>query len=245
MLIDAFGWRSVFAFALLAGAAITLAAYLWIGETRPQAGHLGGKGGILRDYVELFKSPKFVGYVLQSGLNTASFMTLASASASLMQELLQRSASEFGLYFLLFPLGFFLGNFVSSRIGSRSSSEVMVLSGSVLAFLAIFVQAMLLLSGMLTPLTLFIPGFLVTFSQGISLPYAQVGAMAIVPRIAGTAAGVGVFMQNMGAAIFTQLYGLFADGTPLPMVAIMSCSGMLCLAAGAMPILCGPRPVRG
>jgi MFS transporter, DHA1 family, multidrug resistance protein len=244
ILIDTFGWRSVFGFALLAGGAITLAAYLWISETRPQLGRPSGKVGILRDYAELFKRPKFVGYVLQSGLNTASFMTLASASASLMTELLQRSSSEFGLYFLLFPLGFFLGNFVSSRIGSRSSSEVMVLTGSVLAFMAILIQAALMLSGLLTPWTLFVPGFFITFSQGISLPYAQVGAMGTVPRIAGTAAGVGVFMQNMGGAVFTQLYGLFADGSPLPMIAVALCSGILCLTAGAVPLLCGPRSIR-
>ena len=68
ILIDTFGWRSVFGFALLAGGAVTPAAYLWISETRPQLGRPGGKAGILRDYAELFKRPKFVGYVLQSGL---------------------------------------------------------------------------------------------------------------------------------------------------------------------------------
>ena len=50
--------------------------------------------------------------------NTAAFMTMASASATLMKELLHRPSSEFGFYFLLFPVGFFFGTFVSSRIGS-------------------------------------------------------------------------------------------------------------------------------
>jgi DHA1 family bicyclomycin/chloramphenicol resistance-like MFS transporter len=85
------------------------------------------------------------------------------------------------------------------------------------------------------PWSLFLPGLFLTFSQGIALPYAQVGAMATIPRLAGTAAGVGVFMQNMGAAVFTQLYGLFANGTPSPMVAIVGLSGILGLAAGALP----------
>ncbi len=44
--------------------------------------------------------------------------------------------------------------------------------------------------------------------------------MAEIPRFAGTAAGVGVFMQNFGAAVFAQLYGIFADGTPRPMIMI-------------------------
>ena len=74
-------------------------------------------------------------------------------------------------------------------------------------------------------------------AQGISMPYAQVGAMAEVPRYAGTAAGVGVFMQNFGAAIFSQLYGLFADGTPQPMIAIAVLCGFLTFIVGSIPML--------
>src|SRR5262245_44406374 len=103
--------------------------------------------------------------VLQSGFNSAAFMTMASASATLMKELLQRPSSEFGLHFLLFPLGFFLGNLTSSRIGSRVSNESMVLVGSLLAMATIGLQALLLLSGVVTPWTFFLPGFFLTFSQ--------------------------------------------------------------------------------
>jgi DHA1 family bicyclomycin/chloramphenicol resistance-like MFS transporter len=237
VLIDTLGWRSVFGFSLLAGAAITLAAYLAIGETRPERDGDVHKVGILRSYAELFRRPQFVGYVLQSGFNTAAFMTMASASATLMKELLQRPSSEFGLYFLLFPIGLFFGNLASSRIGSRASNELMVLAGALMAMTTIALQALLLLAGMVTPWTFFLPGFFLTFSQGISLPYAQVGAMSVIPSLAGTAAGVGVFMQNIGGAVFSQLYGLLADGTPPPMVAILLCSGILGVAAGAVPFL--------
>jgi len=66
---------------------------------------------------------------------------------------------------------------------------------------------------------------------------AQVGAMAEAPRFAGTAAGVGVFMQNFGAAVFSQLYGIFADGTPRPMIMIALLCGMLTLMVGTIPLL--------
>ena len=237
VLIDTLGWRSVFGFALIVGALIAIAAYAWIFETRPQLAAAAGESGIARGYLELLRNPQFVGYVLQSGFNSAAFMTMASASATLMKELLGRSSTEFGFYFLVFPVGFFFGNWLSSRIGSRRSNEGMVLAGSLLSIAMISVQAALLLSGVVAPWSLFLPGLFLTFSQGIALPYAQVGAMGTIPRLAGTAAGVGVFMQNMGAALFTQLYGLLADGTPLPMVAIVGLSGILCLAAGALPFL--------
>jgi DHA1 family bicyclomycin/chloramphenicol resistance-like MFS transporter len=91
--------------------------------------------------------------------------------------------------------------------------------------------------GLVTPLAFFIPGFFITMAQGIAMPYAQVGAMAEVPRFAGTAAGIGVFMQNFGAAIFSQLYGVFADGTPRPMIMIAVLCGILTLITGSIPLL--------
>ena len=91
--------------------------------------------------------------------------------------------------------------------------------------------------GWVTPLAFFIPGAFITMSSGIAMPYAQVGAMAEIPRFAGTAAGVGVFMQNFCAAVFSQLYGLLADGTPWPMIVIAVLCGFLTLIVGAIPFL--------
>jgi DHA1 family bicyclomycin/chloramphenicol resistance-like MFS transporter len=154
-----------------------------------------------------------------------------------MTELLKRPATEFGLYFLLFPAGFFLGNLISTRIGHRVSTETMVLAGSILALVTVSIQGVVLSAGFVVPLAFFIPGTFVTMAQGLALPYAQVGAMAEVPRFAGTAAGVGVFMQNFCAAVFTQLYGFMADGTPQPMVQIAVLCGVLIMIAGAAPTL--------
>ena len=100
--------------------------------------------------------------------------------------------------------------------------ETLVVIGSIYSFLLLLTvlgQAIALWAGFLTPLVLFLPGLFITMSQGIAMPYAQVGAMAEVPRYAGTAAGIGVFMQNFFAAAFAQLYGLLADGTPWPIAA--------------------------
>ena len=113
----------------------------------------------------------------------------------------------------------------------------MVLIGSVMALASVGGQAAVLSYGLVTPLAFFIPGTFITMAQGIAMPYAQVGAMAEVPRFAGTAAGIGVFMQNFGAAVFSQLYGVFADGTPRPMIMIAVLCGSLTLVVGAIPFL--------
>jgi DHA1 family bicyclomycin/chloramphenicol resistance-like MFS transporter len=237
VLIDAFGWRSVFAFALAAGGLITLGAYSAIFESRPPSPAPRTGGNVLRNYWALLCHPRFSAFVLQSGFCTGSFLVAATAASSLMRETLHRPSAEFGFYFLLFPLGFLSGNFITSRIGNRAANETMVLAGSLLSLAAVTAQATLLLSGHLTPLTLFAPGFFITFAQGISLSYAQAGAMATNPKLAGTAAGVGVFTQNFVGAVFAQFYGMLADGTAGPLVQASETSALLGLAAGVLPFL--------
>jgi len=158
-----------------------------------------------------------------------------------MKELLHRPSAEFGAYFLLFPFGFLVGNFITSRVGNRAANETMVLAGSVFSLTAVAAQATLLLSGHVTPLTLFVPGFFITMAQGLSLSYAQAGAMAINPKLAGTAAGMGVFTQNFIGAMFAQLYGFLADGTPGPLVRAATTSAVLGLAAGLVAFLVNRR----
>lgn len=235
VLIDAFGWRSVFGFALGAGGLIALGAYLAVFESRPPSPATRGGGNVLRNYWTLLRHPRFTAFVLQSGFCTGSFLVAATAASGLMKELLHRPSAEFGVYFLLFPVGFLSGNFITSRIGNRAANETMVLAGSVLSLAAVTAQASLLLSGHVTPLTLFAPGFFITMAQGLSLSYAQAGAMAINPKLAGTAAGMGVFTQNFVGAMFAQLYGLLADGSPGPLVQAAATSAVLGLAVGALP----------
>jgi DHA1 family bicyclomycin/chloramphenicol resistance-like MFS transporter len=61
--------------------------------------------------------------------------------------------------------------------------------------------------------------------------------MAEIPRFAGTAAGIGVFMQNFGGAVFAQIYGVLADGTPRPMMMIALLCAVLNVVVGAIPYL--------
>jgi len=244
VLIDAFGWRSVFGFALLLGGVIALIAYLAVFESRPpNAGH-AASGNVLRNYAELFRHVRFTAFVLHSGFLTGSFLVAATAASSLMKDLLHRPSAEFGFYFLLFPLGFLSGNFITSRIGNRAANETMVLAGSLLMAAAVAAQSSLLLGGGVTPLILFAPGFFITLAQGISLPYAQSGAMATNTKLAGTAAGIGVFVQNFCGAAFAQLYGLLADGTVMPLMHTTAITALAGLVAGAVPFIMARRARR-
>ena len=236
VLVDHFGWRGVFAFAFVCGALIATGAWFTIYETRPPATNSGvPRPGLLRGYGNLFSHLRFTSYVCQTGFSTGSFMVTATAASFIMTEMLHRPATEYGLWFFAFPAGYFTGNFVSSRVGARARIETMVLTGSLLSLLSAIVLCVLLGAGVLTPLAVFGPGFFLTFAQGISLPYGQAGAMAIEPRLAGTASGVGVCLQNLFGAFSTQAYGWLADGTVWPLIISCGVSSALMMVFGAIP----------
>jgi DHA1 family bicyclomycin/chloramphenicol resistance-like MFS transporter len=217
-LIDAFGWRYLFGFAIAAGAAVLAASVLFIGETRPDRAADTPREHWTRAYRDLSSHVRFNAFVLQTGCNTCAFMVTATAASFMMKDTLGRSATEFGAYFALFPIGFLIGSAISSRLSGRVAIETMVLFGSLVLAAAVAIQAAFLLAGIVTPLTLCLPGLFITMGNGFSMPSAQAGAMAIIPRHAGTAAGIGVFMQMMVAGLGVQLYGLVSDGTVVPLV---------------------------
>ena len=234
LLIDHFGWRSEFWFALVAGTLIVIAAYVVVRETHPKETRSAPGGSMLRDYAALLGDRRFLAFVTQSGFMSVSFFAIAASSPYLMKDLLGRSATEFGLYFMCFPLGYCLGNLASTRISTRVGLENMVMLGSVLNFLIVIAQTGIILAGHLSPAILFVPGGLMSFAQGLSLPNAQAGAIRVTPSLAGTAAGLGVFVQFFLSAIAAEACGVLADGTPMPMIAISTIGAILAVAAAGM-----------
>ena len=241
MLIDLAGWRSLFWLAAIAGVLITTASRLVLYETHPQEDIQRKPSSLLQDYVALFSHARFTAFVLQTGFSSGLFYAMAAASSFLMKDYLGRSATEFGTYFMAFPVGFFLGNLLSSRVSQRFGIEDMVLAGSLIGFLAILLQSPLILAGYLSPPVIFIPAFLISFGQGVALANAQAGAMRVIPGLSGTAAGIGFFFQMFLGAVFAQIYSLLADGTPIPMVAIVLTGSILALAAGLVPFVLKQR----
>jgi DHA1 family bicyclomycin/chloramphenicol resistance-like MFS transporter len=236
-LADTFNWRAVFGLAFGAGILILVAAYLTLHETHGRDRRAVQGPGILRGFGQLLKRPLFMAYVLQSGLSSGAFFGLASGSAFLMMDYLGRPATEYGFYFLLFAIGYCLGNWISSRLSGRVAIDHMVLAGSIILVSAVAVLIGFILAGIVTPLTIFVPGLFISMSQGIAMPNAQAGAIRTVPELAGTAAGIGVFSQLFCGGLFSQVLGFLADGTPRPVLLIVGTGAVLCFISGVAAFL--------
>jgi MFS transporter, DHA1 family, multidrug resistance protein len=243
-LVDLAGWRAVLAAAAAFGGVLGVICWLVMFETHTKRAAVGVRFAPLQDYARLFSDLKFTAYVMQSGFSTGVFFTMATATSFLMIDYLGRPAAEFGLYFMCFPAGFLTGSILSSRLAGRVAPETMVLAGSLLMMAGALTQAGFLFAGHVSPLTIFVPGYFAIMAQGISLPNAQSGAINAAGPLAGTGAGIGVFIQLLAAGVFTQIYGFTADGTPVPMAATVSVSAVLVLVVGGVPWLIARRETR-
>ncbi len=243
LLLDIFGWRAAFWFALVASAAILVMSYLVLFETKHRSSSPPPYGRVLSHYTTLLGSARFVAYVLQSGALSFAFFAIAAASPLLMKDILGQSGLEYGLYFLMFPIGYTSGNWVSVHLSGRVPIDTMVLVGSILSFVLFLGQAVLILAGDLSPLLIFLPGGLVSFAQGLSMPNAQAGAMRIEPTLAGTAAGLGVFAQMFLSAVSSELFGILSDGTALPMIELTMTGAVVALGSAIAVFIFGRRAV--
>ena len=241
MLSDAFGWRFVVWLCLLTGGAILLAVWLNLSETRPEADLAEQSSNVWRNYGALLAMPRFNAYILSSGFSSGTFMCWATASAFLMQDYLGRSATEFGLYFALFPIGYMIGNIITSRLSRRVRIDTMVLVGSLGQMAVVIALAAFVYFDMINPVTIFVPGGLCTFFNGLAMPNAQAGAIRVRPALAGTAAGAGMFGQLFFGAAFAQFYVMIADGTPGPLVVTTMVGAVVALVTGVIPWMMSRR----
>jgi DHA1 family bicyclomycin/chloramphenicol resistance-like MFS transporter len=229
-----FGWRALFVLASAVGLLVILAVAFAVPETR--ARNAAVPHGVVAGYRSLLRRRRFVGFMLQPGLMSGAFFTQATAASFLAAELLGADAARIGLWFFAFPIGFMSGSFISGRMGASRSIEFMTTLGGVIGVASGALLAGWLYFGGVSMAALYIPGILVSLAQGLAMPYAQAGAMAVDTELAGSASGAVVFSQFFWPAALQQLTGLLANGTWVPMAAVQFAAVTGALLAGWMAV---------
>ena len=233
MLLDVASWRAIFYLATGIGVALSWPIIVTLGETRsPDARRIGGTfaGASI-----LLRSGQFWSYVLQSTFGICVFFAFIAGAPYFMMNVLGRSATEYGLWFILVSVAFMAGNLVAGRFSARIGLDRMVLAGALLALTGAGLALALLLGGAWTPLALFGPMMAAGLGNGFSVPNAQAGAVSVDPLLAGTASGIAGFSQMFFAALVSQAVGMLQDGTPYPMAGFMAGCAVLSLAGFLLP----------
>lgn len=210
---SAFGWHSTFLVPMAMGVIVLLAAIARLNETNLTPIPRIDLPSMLRSYGELLGSRAFLGYAGNTAMSVGAFFAFLAGGPYVVIEILHRPPSEYGLYFVLISGGYMLGNFAASRLSQRLGVDRMIPLGVLISTVGGVAGVGLLLAGVVTTATVFLPMMLVAVGNGISQPNGIAGAVSVNPRIAGAASGLMGFGQMATGALFTVVVGLLQNQT--------------------------------
>jgi hypothetical protein len=150
--------------------------------------------------------------------------------------MLQRPASQVGLYYLVVLAGVPIGSFSSSRLARRVPSVLLLRATSAIALAGAALFFVVAANGDLTVVTVLGPMILFSFGVGAASPVAITAAISTDPQLIGAASGLYGFMQMANGAVCTLMVGLIRPirHSPPP----LSCSPA---SFSPNPFSCWPR----
>ena len=223
-----FGWRSVFAFLVVASSALLLACWRWLPETLPvnrrQPLH---PGYLARTYWKVLSSPAFLVACAALSFNFAGFFIyVMSAPVFLMRHL---GVAETGFLWLFGPAmaGLMLGAFISGRLASRLTMRQTIRCG----FLVMGAAALanVLISLLLPPMLPWsvVPLFGYTLGMSLAAPCLTLQALDPFAQQRGLAASCQMSLQSAANSLVA--------GALAP--ALWGSTRTLALAMGALLLL--------
>ncbi|MEM1431972.1 MAG: multidrug effflux MFS transporter, partial [Pseudomonadota bacterium] len=223
------GWHAVFAVLLLCGAGVTWLIWADQGETAQSTG-LSFRDQV-RDYPELFASPRFWGYALAAAFASGAFFAFLGGAPYAAAQIYGMAPLWTGIAFGAPAIGYATGNGLSGLLSIRVGIDRMMTLGAVLLVAGMSVMLLIGLTGASNPLLFF--GF-VTFvglGNGLIIPNATSGLLSVRPHLAGTASGLGSAIMIGGGAALSVLAGIVLEGatTSLPLQILMWSTSILCL----------------
>ncbi len=223
-----FGWRSVFAFLVVASATLGVACWRWLPETLPASRRQPLHPGYLaRAYWKVLTSPAFLVACAALSFNFAGFFIyVMSAPVFLMRHL---GVSETGFLWLFGPAmcGLMCGAWVSGRLAHRLTMRQTILRGYLVMGVAALANALLNL--WLPPMLPWsvAPIFVYTFGMSLAMPCLTLLALDPFPKQRGLAASCQMSLQSAANSLVA---GMLA---PALWVSALS----LALGMGALALL--------
>ena len=227
VLLQLFGWQSIFHGLMLFSALCLLAVLLWLPETQPAGVARPPLSGALRRYLALLGDRLLIGHGLTGGVAMAGMFAYISGSPFVFIELYGVSADNYGWLFGANAAGFILTAQFNGWLlrhhgpGHWLKRTVWVYCAATLALLAVAMAQPAQLWPLLIPL------FISTASLSCVLPNATACAMAGQGAHAGSASALIGSLQFVVAALASAAVGTLHDGTARPMALVIAVCGLL------------------
>lgn len=231
LLLQLFGWQSIFYCLTLFSAAVGLALYRWLPETLSATEERLALSGSLGRYLGLFRDREFLAFALAGGLSMAAMFAYVAGSPFVFIELYGVPAEHYGWLFGANAAGFILAAQVNAWLMRfrgpgfwlRRLSGLFLLCALALVACAVWQVPLWLLM---------MPLFIAMGCLGCILPNAGACAMARQGRQAGSASALMGSLQFVIAALASAMVGVLHDGTALPMALVIAgCAALAALAA--------------
>jgi MFS family permease len=170
-------WESCFYFLALFGAFM-----LWMSTKLPETAKsldksALGLSSIIHGYGLKFKNRRLVLSALIMGCGSAVIYVFASKAPFIGIQLIGMTPEGYGSYSLIPPVGMLLGGLMAAGFAGRFSALHIILIGIVGCIAASFTMLVPFSMGKLTPMTLFVPMFLIYLVE--SLIFANISAFGL------------------------------------------------------------------
>ncbi|MBL4747586.1 MAG: multidrug effflux MFS transporter [Magnetovibrio sp.] len=222
------GWTSVFWTMSVIAAVLLLITLLTLPETNlwTRADALNPKR-FARNYGSLLKDGAYRSYMLAGAFNFSGLFAFISGASFVLIEDLGLDVEFFGFAFGFVVIGFMVGAQISGHFAKRVGIARMVEWGGRLAIVSGSIGLTVQFFVPPSVFSVIIPMALYLVSVGLVLPNAMAGAIAPHQDMAGAASALFGFVQMAMAGCVGMLVGRLHDGTPVPMMAIITACGVL------------------
>ena len=239
----AFSWRAVFLALALFGAAVGIAVWFRLDESRSAETEAKARGSsVLGAYRDLLSNRRLVGYILVSACNGATLFSYIATAPDLVIDIWGFSQGQFGLIFAVIAVGVIGSSQVNRRLLLTHAPDRIL---GVACLFAVAFGAALLAAALLGASKWWILAglFAVLTSNGFIAANALAGALNVDPLRAGTTSGLFGSANFALGAVASAVAAALHDGTAAPVAMVIGVA--LVAAAAAYYGLARPRNADG
>jgi MFS transporter, DHA1 family, multidrug resistance protein len=243
--IAAIGWRAVFwSVAAAAVLGLVLAAAL-LKETRPREARAGATwGAAFAGYRTLMTDRGFLGLVFIGAFGISAFFVYLANSSFVLIEHYGVSSTAYSVYFALNAVSFFGVAQAAGPLIERFGLTAVV-RAAVTGLAAVLLALFALFAAGFQSLWLMAAGLFLAYGfLGLVVPATGVMAMDANGDLAGAASALMGALQMVTGAAVMALAGLFANGSPLPMVGGIAACGAAAFVTAMATLPKAPQQVQ-
>jgi DHA1 family bicyclomycin/chloramphenicol resistance-like MFS transporter len=234
LLVNLYGWQSIFISLTAFSALASLAVALGLPESMPASHPRQPLAGALKQYRSLLGDRIFLGHALTGGIAMAGMFSYIAGSPFVFIKLYGVPAEHYGWLFGTNAAGFILIAQLNARLVGKKG-PAFLLSRTIWIYLAAAL-VLLAVTGLRTEQLwpLLVPLFVCIASLGCIIPNASACAMNGQWARAGSASAMLGCLQFSVAAGAAAMVGVLHDGTAVPMALVISMCGALAVGISVL-----------